>query len=127
MCFIDRDFSVWQSRVVLPLSLITEVGQVHLRNALELRLNFEQYLKCVDAMSLDHVIRRPISLDCCADGNWIGTYETNLMSNGRRMVEPYESSAVLEWDGAKLRASSVMNARSPVAGYAEGSKAANLM
>lgn len=110
-CFIVRDFHAWKARILLPFSLVTRDGPVVLHDDFALRRNFDDYLKACDAMSLDKVYRRPISLEDCADGTWIGTYETNLMRKGQRATAPYTSSAMLHPSDQGLRMSSILNAR----------------
>jgi hypothetical protein len=110
-CFIQRDFEPWRNRIVLPFSLITKDGPVLLRTTSRLRENFDQYLVACKALSLDQIVRRPISLEDCKDGTWIGTYETNLLSKGQRAVAPYTSSALLVPVDGILKMHSIMNAR----------------
>ncbi len=84
MCFIHRDFEMWRSRVIYPVSLITSAGPNIIHDDAQLQVNFELYLRACDAMKLDKIYRTPLSLEDCHDGHWIGTYETNMLSHGVR-------------------------------------------
>ena len=110
-CFIDGDFMRWQSRILLPLSLITAQGPVILVTPEQLKANFELYLMACDAMKLDQIHREVLSLENCEDGSFIGTYETNLLSRGVRATDPYKSSALLLQDDGVFKITSILNAR----------------
>ena len=110
-CFIARNFAAWRDRVVFPFSMITRAGPVVLTTPEQLEDNFNLYLKACDAMGLDQIVRKPISLELCPDGSWIGTYETNLLRHGQRTIEPYVSSALLHIEDGQFRMSSILNAR----------------
>ncbi|WP_227268290.1 hypothetical protein [Roseobacter weihaiensis] len=110
-CFIDRDFATWRDRVIYPFTLITAAGPVLIRDEDELRENFNLYLQACEAMHLDKIYRRPVALEACSDGTWIGTYETNLLSRGVRAAEPYVSSALLRESDGRFKMMSIMNAR----------------
>lgn len=110
-CFLERDFASWKDRVIYPFSLITSVGPVILSNDEQLRENFELYLKACEALQLDDIVRRSISLEDCKDGTWMGTYETNLLSHGKRAAPPYRSTALLQDVFGQFKMISILNAR----------------
>lgn len=110
-CFVKRDFEGWRNRIVFPFSLITSAGPVFVRNEQEAHENFELYLQASDAMRLDCIYRTAISLENCNDGTWIGTYETNMLSNGVRATAPYTSSAMLVAVDGIFKMRSILNAR----------------
>ncbi len=62
-------------------------------------------------MSLSMISRRPISLEDCADGTWLGTYETRLLANGLLATNPYTSTALLSRKDNVVRMSSILNGR----------------
>ena len=110
VCFIERDFSAWQRAILLPFTMVTNEGSAVLATVTELERNFHHYLDACQIMSLDKIFRRPISLELCRDGLWLGTYETNLMSRGQRATEPYVSTALLHPLPDGIRMSSILNA-----------------
>ncbi len=73
--------------------------------------NFDHYLAACEAMSLDMISRRPLALEDCADGTWLGTYETRLLANGLLATDPYVSTALLSRDEGVVRMSSILNGR----------------
>ena len=110
-CFIDDDFEMWRVRVIYPFSLITSKGPVVIGNDAQLLDNFKLYLHARDAMKLDQILRHPLSIEDCADGSFIGTYETNLLSHGVRATAPYTSSALLVEQDGIFKMTSILNAR----------------
>lgn len=110
-CFVDRDFDLWSSVVLLPLSLITQDGPVFVTDHDALKQNFNHYLAAMRIMHLDTVARRALSCEDCRDGTWIVTYETELLSHGTRATEPYVSSALMVRRDGRYRLRSILNAR----------------
>lgn len=111
VCFVEKDFETWNRRVVFPLTLITSAGPVILRDETDLRYNFALYLKACTVLKLDQIHRKPVQLEECSDGSWIGTYETSLLCHGARVIAPYTSSALLHDRGGLFKMSAIMNAR----------------
>lgn len=109
--FIDRDYAAWRRVTILPFSMVTKDGPVALGNETEMRRNFDLYLKACAALKLDRILRRPIRLEDCGDGTVIGTYETELLSRGRRATAPYVSSGLIHKTTEGYRLSSILNAR----------------
>lgn len=110
-CFIERDFAPWRDSILLPFTLVTRQGSETFASEPALAANFSKYLEACAIMSLDQIVRRPVELEPCEDGLWLGTYETNLMSNGQRATDPYQSTALLHALPDGLRMSSILNAR----------------
>ncbi|HBM57960.1 MAG TPA: hypothetical protein DD444_02055 [Citreicella sp.] len=109
-CFTRFDFALWRSRILLPFSLVTRDGPVLLPDEAALARNFELYLESERILCVDEVYRRPISLEDCRDGTWIGTYETELLCRGQRVTPPYISSALIHATPEGWRMSSILNA-----------------
>lgn len=110
-CFIRRDVSAWRHRLVLPFSIITREGPVVMDTDNDVSTNFGHYLAACEAMSLSMISRRPIYLEDCADGTWLGTYETRLLANGLLATDPYVSTVLLSLDDGVVRMSSILNGR----------------
>lgn len=111
ICFIEKDFATWEERLIYPMSLITARGPIVLQSATDAQVNFDLYLQACDIMRLDKIYRVPVSLEDCKDGQFIGTYETNLLSNGTRATAPYTSSAMLLIREGRICVQSILNAR----------------
>lgn len=110
-CFIRGEVSGWRHRLVLPFSIITRAGPVVMDTDTAVSTNFDNYLAACEAMSLSMISRRPISLEDCADGTWLGTYETRLLANGLLATDPYVSTALLSRHDGVVRMSSILNGR----------------
>lgn len=111
VCFLDRNFDLWESRILRPFSLITKAGPVYASTIEDLRDNFRLYVEACEILHLDQVVRRPISIEDAGDGTFIGTYETELLSHGNRAAEPYTSSVLLIRHQGRWRMSSILGAR----------------
>lgn len=110
-CFIEKDLSAWRGCIQLPFSMVTSTGVITLSDEEELEQNFQLYLKAVDCMGLDQVLRVPKALEDCKDGTWIGTYETHLLSRGAKATTSYTSSALLILKEGQIRMTAILNAR----------------
>ena len=108
--FVRPDFALWQSRVRLPLSLVTATGPITITTQEDLEANFEQYLTACRILHLTALIRDPIDLEECNDGTVLATYRTHLISGGNRIREPYTSTALLHPDAGTWRMSAILNA-----------------
>jgi len=110
-CFLRRDVGPWRHRIRLPFSIITRDGPVVMTSDDQVSANFDNYVAACEAMSLNMISRRPISLEDCADGTWLGTYETRLLANGLLATDPYVSTALLSRNEGVVRMSSILNGR----------------
>ncbi|MGX9357271.1 hypothetical protein ACS3SW_19485 [Roseobacteraceae bacterium S113] len=110
-CFVERDLALWRSRLLLPFSVITQEGPVVLPSEGAVAENFGHYLTAMDAMQLDMVDRRAISLEDCKDGTYLGTFETRLVSRGQLATAPYTATALLRYEAGRLRMASMLNGR----------------
>jgi hypothetical protein len=110
-CFINSEFEQWEARIQLPFTLVTGRGPVVLADRAELLGNFGHYISSHRMMKLDLIVRRPIGLEDCKDGTFIGTFETELLAGGKRATVPYTSSALLHRSETGWRMSSILNAR----------------
>ncbi len=108
-CFISGDFAQWASMVVLPFTMVTKDGPVTLSDLDDLRQNFDLYVAAGRILRIDLISRRAISLEDCGDGTFIGTLETEILSHGARIVEPYTASVLLHNRGGKWKMSTVMS------------------
>jgi hypothetical protein len=84
---------------------------VILHDRSELKSNFDIYLEACKILNLDKIYRKPISLENCEDGTWIGTYETSLMNGNIRAARPYTSSVLLHEFANGWKMSAILNAR----------------
>lgn len=111
MCFVTQEITDWSNRISLPFTIVTKEGPVVMTDGRAVEENFRSYLTACEIMSIDLITRRPIQLEDCGDGTWLGTYETRLLSHGRLATQPYISTALLHWDGRAFKMSSILNGR----------------
>ncbi|KMK66021.1 hypothetical protein [Puniceibacterium sp. IMCC21224] len=108
--FMAADFDGWAAHVQLPFSFITQTGPLTSTTTAELEENFNLYLLAKRNVRLDLMLRRAMSVEICDDLTVIGTYETELLSNGVRVRPPYVSSVLLHRSADGWRMSCIMNA-----------------
>ena len=110
-CLISNDFQLWAGRIALPFSIVTATGPNVSQTQDDLRSQFDLYVQACKAMNLDMVFRAPLLCEHNEDGTVIGTYRTELLCRGQRMVAPFTSSALLTHEVGIWRASAILNAR----------------
>lgn len=109
--FVHRDFDRWRMRILLPFTSITPDGAVVMQDEKDLLVDFNHHLAAADIMGLDMLDRRPLTLEQCDDGSWLGSYETRVISNGQLALDPFVSTALLMWDDGIVKTPSVMGGR----------------
>ncbi|WP_323772170.1 hypothetical protein [Antarctobacter sp.] len=109
--FLTRDITKWRARMQLPFSMVTGSGPVTLSTDDDVRKNFELYLEACDAMALDIVHRERMGVEHCEDGTVLASYRTNLMRQGKRIADPYTSTALLHPTDDGWKMSAILNAR----------------
>ena len=110
-CFIEPNFELWRSRLILPFSFVTKDGTLVLRDIDELQHNFDLYLKTVEIMKPDVIDRSIVGFEHCDDGSILGTFRTRVVCNDILIIEPYEGTALLRRIDGRLRMSALLNAR----------------
>lgn len=110
-CFLERDLALWQSRLILPFSVVTKDNPIILPDAAAVEQNFQHYLTAMEVMELDLVARQAISLEDCNDGTWLGTFVTRLVSKGILATAPYTATALLQRVDGRFRMASMLNGR----------------
>ncbi|WP_417210112.1 hypothetical protein [Antarctobacter sp.] len=109
--FLTRDITHWRARMLLPFSMVTGSGPVTLSTDDDVRQNFDLYLEACDAMALDLVHRERMGVEHCEDGTVLASYRTDLMRQGKRITDPYTSTALLHPTDDGWKMSAILNAR----------------
>lgn len=109
-CWVTGDFDTWEASVVLPFSLVAKSGTSTSNTVEALRAEFEFYVEMIKGYGVTDIIRRAELAEPIDDEQLIGTYETHILSNGRRITDPYTSSVLLKKVNQEWRAATVMNA-----------------
>ena len=110
-CFIEPNFELWRSRLILPFSIFMKDGTTALSDVYEVKRNFDFYLKAVDIMNPDVIDRSIVSFEHCDDGSSLGTFRTRVVRDGILVIEPCEGTALLRQSDGRLQMSSLLNAR----------------
>ena len=105
-CWVDRDFQTWVDHIALPFTSITLNGQLYNDSIESLRKDWDLYCQALDTLKISQIIRKVMVIEASEEDTLIGTYQTQMFAEDRRVMAPYTSSAMLKtW-----RISSIMNA-----------------
>ena len=110
-CFLEPNFDLWRSRLILPFSIVMKDGTMVLSDVDEVKRNFDLYLKAVEIMKPDVIDRSIVSFEHCDDGSILGTFRTRVVRDGILVIEPYAGTALLRRIDGRLQMSSLLNAR----------------
>ena len=110
ICWTDRDFQAWVDHIALPLTSITLNGQLNNDSVESLKKDWDLYCQALDTLKILQIIRKVMVIEASEEDTLIGTYQTQMFAEDRRVVGPYTSSAMLILDGKTWRISSIMNA-----------------
>lgn len=110
ICWTDRDFQSWVDHIALPFTSITRNGQLNNDSIESLEKDCDLYRQALDTLKISQIIRKVIVIETSEEDTLIGTYQTQMFAEDRRVVGPYTSSAMLIHDGKSWRISSIMNA-----------------
>jgi hypothetical protein len=110
ICWTDRDFLAWVDHIALPFTPITLNGQLNNDPVESLKKDWDLYCQALDTLKISQIIRKVMVIEASEEDTLIGTYQTQMFAEDRRVVGPYTSSALLIHDGKTWRISSIMNA-----------------
>ena len=108
-CFLSEDLDLWMARVRIPLCLILPSGSQVIKTVGEMRCFFNNCITAKRIQRIDAIVRRPLELEVCEDGVLLATYETHLLRSGHRLVDPFQSTAMLRRSEYGLVAGSILN------------------
>ncbi len=108
-CFLSEDLDLWMARVRIPLCLILPSGSQVIKSVGEMRCFFKDCITAKRIQRIDAIVRRPLELEVCEDGVLLATYETHLLRSGHRLVDPFQSTAMLRKSEYCLVAGSILN------------------
>ncbi len=108
-CFLSEDLDLWMARVRVPLCLILPSGSQVIKSDVEMRRFFNNCIAANRIQQIDAIVRRPVELEVCEDGVMLATYETHLLRSGHRLVDPFQSTAMLRTSRYGLVAGSILN------------------
>ena len=108
--FRMRDFEAFRERIGLPLTVFSYEGTAVVTEEEDLRHYFHLFLaKLAQAGVTDHA-RVATSFYQIGPNLASCTYDTYLMRDGERVIEPYASSSTLRLDDGRWKVVSIMSA-----------------
>ncbi|MDB2398369.1 hypothetical protein N9W18_00340 [Planktomarina sp.] len=109
-CWVDCDFQTWVDHIALPFTSITLNGQLYNGSIESLQKDWDLYCQALDTLKISQIIQKAMVIEASEEDTLIGTYQTQMFAEDRRVVGPYTSSAMLIHDGKAWWISSIMNA-----------------
>ena len=106
VCWVNHDFQTWVDHIALPFTSITLNGQLYNGSIESLQKDWDLYSQALNTLKILQIIRKVVVIQASEEDTLIGTYQTRMFAEDRRVMAPYTSSAMLKtW-----RISSIMNA-----------------
>ena len=106
VCWVNHDFQTWIDHIALPFTSITLNGQLYNGSIESLQKDWDLYSQALNTLKILQIIRKVMVIQASEEDTLIGTYQTRMFAEDRRVMAPYTSSAMLKtW-----RISSIMNA-----------------
>ena len=106
VCWVNHDFQTWVDHIALPFTSITLNGQLYNGSIESLQKDWDLYSQALNTLKILQIIRKVMVIQASEEDTLIGTYQTQMFAEDRRVMAPYTSSAMLKtW-----RISSIMNA-----------------
>ena len=106
----SRDFERFLGHFTLPQTVITGEGTAVLTQPAQVRAGFDAYVLLLERLGVTDYVRTASSLHMISPVLATGVYQTHLLRNGLRMIDPFPSTATLRCDDGAWRVTSVMSA-----------------
>ena len=93
--FADR-FDIYENAVLLPLEVENDHGVHRISDVIALREKFDAWVQMLKALRATDMIR------IARDTHWLtpdriaGTYDTEILANGQRMMDRFTSTMILD-------------------------------
>ena len=104
------DFLTFESCLALPLAVMCLEGTAIMTTRDEMRGSFEAYRLNLVRLGVTDYVRTASALHMIGPGYAMGVYQTHLLRNGTRMVEPYSTTITLREMGGGWRTTSLATA-----------------
>ena len=92
---MDGDFATYEKGVALPFNLSTETEEIIVSDRAELRKGFDDFYKTLQSQHVTDFVRTLTAHEARGDDLILGLYETNLLSDGKRVLPPWKSVMAL--------------------------------
>ncbi len=106
---IAAKWEIYRVGVELPFHLITDAFSVSVATEAELRRGFDVFIETLRAQKATDYIRIARSAEFVSPHLIAGGYESEILSNGARIVAPYRSRVILRNREEGWRAASIVN------------------
>ncbi len=92
---MDGDFAAYARHVVLPFANVNPVATLIVATEAELRAGFEVFVDMLRHQRVTDYIRLVSEAHTIGETMIAGSYVTNFLANGHRVVPPFTSTVVL--------------------------------
>lgn len=112
------DWETYASRVRLPFQLITERAAIQVLGEDELQDGFDAFVDMIRSQRVTHYVRTVTSAAQLSATAISGTYTTEILADGKRVVQPFQSRIIVRlrdgiWQATSI-SNNIMNPRWPV-------------
>ncbi len=101
------DFESWADAMALPLLVISATDTSRIATKVLLRAKYDLWRNLFAVQRVTHMIRIAHAAAHVTDTRIAGVYSTELLSNGQRVMLPFESTMTLDWQDDRWRASAL--------------------
>ncbi|MDJ0827236.1 MAG: hypothetical protein QNJ16_17230 [Rhodobacter sp.] len=112
------DYAVYAAGVALPFTLVTAEDEITVETDAALRQGFDAYHEMLTMQNATDMIRIAKRAEPRGDGLVAGRYQTNILANGQRIFDAFDSDIVLRAAPSGWRAvwisNDMRNARWPI-------------
>jgi hypothetical protein len=96
---LHNSFERFTALIARPFVLVTERGSAVLDGAAKQRAWFDSYIVSLRAQRITDVVRLATTATLMRDGLLFGTYVSQYLANGTRVIDPFESSVTMRREG----------------------------
>ncbi|WP_342070453.1 hypothetical protein [Yoonia algicola] len=102
--FFDERFDLYENAVSLPLEIVSERRASTIGTQDGLKLKFDQWVSMMQTHRVTDMIRIARGVTRLSPDRIVGDYDTEILSNGARVMPAFSSSMMLEKQGNIWRA-----------------------
>lgn len=103
------DWQAFHRRVILPFEMVTERAEISVIDAEMLRAGYDEFQAMLRTQRVTDYIRLVEKVEEAAPDMIRGTYVTNILSNGKRILPAYRSLMELKLHDGQWRVSRIVN------------------
>jgi hypothetical protein len=92
---LQNRFDRFSALITRPFVLVTEGGSTVLDSIAAQNVWFDSYIRSMRAQRITEVVRLATTATLMRDGLLFGTYVSQYLANGTRVIDPFESSVTM--------------------------------